>query len=151
MQFTLTLSIRPGRVTTSRKNLGSQIRGIRLARMDRLEAADKEALQVASIFGQRFPLVTLRTLLANPAYDPSGLVLHYLVRPHGEELLFSHALIRDAAYATLLRSPRLARYWCRELSKTWWLAPVCALQIAAANLSKVSPASGTSMPWNGDA
>ena len=44
----------------------------------------------------------------------------------------------------------LARYWCRELSKTWCLAPVCALQIAAANLSKVSPASGTSMPWNGD-
>jgi hypothetical protein len=31
-----------------------------------------------------------------------------------------------------LRSPGLARYLCRELSKTWWLAPVYALQIAAA-------------------
>ena len=39
------------------------------------------------------------------------LVEHTLLRPHGDELLFGHALIRDTVYATLLRSRR------RELHK----------------------------------
>jgi class 3 adenylate cyclase/tetratricopeptide (TPR) repeat protein len=76
------------------------------ARMDRLDPADKEALQAASIFGQRFSLDGLRHLLGSPTYDCNALMAHALVRPQGEEFLFAHALIRDAVYATLLKRRR---------------------------------------------
>lgn len=81
------------------------------ARMDRLRTVDKQALQTASVFGQRFALDGLRALIEDPLYAPGVLVEHALLRPHGHELLFGHALIRDAVYATLLRSRR------RELHK----------------------------------
>ncbi len=81
------------------------------ARMDRLEPADKQALQAASVFGQRFPIGGLRDLIEDPLYAPRVLVEHALLRPHGDEFLFGHALIRDAVYSTLLRSRR------RELHK----------------------------------
>ena len=95
------------------------------ARMDRLDPADKQALQAASVFGQRFSAAGLRQLLENPAYDCGRLVAHFLVRPQGEEFLFAHALIRDAVYATLLRSRR------RELHRRaadWFAARDPALQ-----------------------
>jgi tetratricopeptide (TPR) repeat protein len=38
--------------------------------------------------------------------DCDALVTHALVRPQGEEFLFTHALIRDAVYATLLKDRR---------------------------------------------
>ena len=76
------------------------------ARMDRLESVDKQALQAASAFGQRFTLAGLQALLDNPAYAPRALIAQTLVRPQGDELLFGHALIRDAVYATLLRPRR---------------------------------------------
>ncbi|WFU41341.1 AAA family ATPase [Bradyrhizobium sp. CB82] len=81
------------------------------ARMDRLALRDKQALQAASVFGQRFSLGELRALIEEPVYAPRVLVEHALLRPHGDEFLFGHALIRDAVYATLLRSRR------RELHK----------------------------------
>jgi len=81
------------------------------ARMDRLEPSDKLALQAASVFGQRFPLGGLRALIEDPLYAPRALLEHALLRPHEDEILFGHALIRDAVYATLLRSRR------RELHK----------------------------------
>jgi class 3 adenylate cyclase/tetratricopeptide (TPR) repeat protein len=76
------------------------------ARMDRLQAVDKRALQAASIFGQRFRLAGLRALLADPGYSPRVLVAQALIRPRADEFLFGHALIRDAVYATLLRGTR---------------------------------------------
>src|SRR6185312_523205 len=44
-----------------------------LARLDRLPANDKSALQAAAIVGQRFPLDLLRHLIGDPAYVPSVL------------------------------------------------------------------------------
>jgi tetratricopeptide (TPR) repeat protein len=57
-------------------------------------------------------------LIENPRYVPQVLVEHALLRPHGDEFLFGHALIRDAVYATLLRSRR------RDLHKkaAFWFA-----------------------------
>jgi class 3 adenylate cyclase/tetratricopeptide (TPR) repeat protein len=81
------------------------------ARLDRLEPSDKQALQAASVFGQRFPLGGLHALIENASYVPRKLVEHALLRPLGDEFLFGHALIRDAVYATLLRSRQ------RELHK----------------------------------
>ena len=82
------------------------------ARMDRLDAPDKLALQAASVLGQRFDREMLGALLEQPGYDVAGLVRHLLVRPHGGgALLFAHALIRDGVYALLLKS------WRRELHR----------------------------------
>ena len=76
------------------------------ARMDQLEPADRQALQTASVLGQRFALDALRHLLDSPNYTCTGLIERQLVRPVDDELLFGHALIRDAVYDTLLRASR---------------------------------------------
>ena len=44
--------------------------------------------------------------LEDPRYDCVALVERFLVRPAGDEFLFSHALIRDAVYDTLLKARR---------------------------------------------
>src|SRR4029453_5712188 len=39
-------------------------------------------------------------------YAPERLVAHHLMRPHGGDFLFAHALIRDAIYDGLLKTSR---------------------------------------------
>ena len=84
------------------------IQSLVLARMDRLPTADKEALQAASVIGQRFDLVALRHLSEKPDYDCGVLIDHVLARQEGDEFLFAHALIREGVYASLLKSRRRA-------------------------------------------
>jgi class 3 adenylate cyclase/tetratricopeptide (TPR) repeat protein len=76
------------------------------ARLDRLEPADKAALQAAAVLGQRFALDELRHLIQSPNYACGAPVTHHLVRREGEEMLFAHALIRDAVYDSLLKVRR---------------------------------------------
>ncbi|HEX4185738.1 MAG TPA: adenylate/guanylate cyclase domain-containing protein [Stellaceae bacterium] len=79
------------------------------ARIDQLDPADKAAVQAASVLGQRFAHAALAHLLDKPDYLPERLVSRLLLRPQqasGEVFLFTHALIRDAIYDTLLRSRR---------------------------------------------
>ena len=76
------------------------------ARLDRLDPALKQAAQAATIFGQRFSLGGLRHLVGDGFCDVSSLIKHHLIQRNGEELLFEHALIRDAVYASLLHSRR---------------------------------------------
>jgi class 3 adenylate cyclase/tetratricopeptide (TPR) repeat protein len=76
------------------------------ARIDQLDPFNKQALQAAAIFGQRFALDALRHALQSPDYSCAALVERFLIRPIGEEFLFAHALIRDAVYDTLLRPRR---------------------------------------------
>lgn len=76
------------------------------ARMDRLDARDKRALQAAAVIGQRFALELLRHLLGDPSYECAVLAQRGLVRPEGEDWLFSHALVRDGAYSSLLKQAR---------------------------------------------
>jgi len=78
-------------------------------RIDRLDPADKAALQAASVLGQRFINSALAHLLDRADYTPERLVSRLLLRPQqasGDVFLFAHALIRDAIYDTLLRSRR---------------------------------------------
>ena len=82
------------------------VQSLMQARMDRLDPADKAALQAASVLGQRFERDVVAHLLGRTGYDPERLVTHLLVRPEGEAFLFAHALIRDAVYDTLLKSRR---------------------------------------------
>jgi len=78
-------------------------------RIDRLDSADKMAVQAASVLGQRFAGSALAYLLDRPDYVPERLISRLLVRPQLASegvFLFTHALIRDAIYDTLLRSRR---------------------------------------------
>jgi tetratricopeptide (TPR) repeat protein len=76
------------------------------ARLDHLSARDKQAVQSAAVFGQRFALDALQHLLQDPDYSCVALVERFLVRTDGYGFLFSHALIRDAVYDTLLKTTR---------------------------------------------
>lgn len=82
------------------------VQSIVLARVDRLSAADKQALQAAAVLGQWFALEVLRFLLGDAGYRPDGLIAHHLIRPSGGEYLFSHALIWESVYSSLLHARR---------------------------------------------
>lgn len=82
------------------------IQSLVLARMDRLPKADKVALQTASIIGQRFDIQCLRAMIDDPDYDCAQLIEDLLVRPEGEYFLFSHALVQEGVYSSLLQSKR---------------------------------------------
>jgi len=82
------------------------IQSLVLARMDRLEPLDSQALQAASVLGQRFALPALRNLLASPDYDCAQLLAHQMIRPEGDDFLFAHALIRDGVYESILTVTR---------------------------------------------
>jgi class 3 adenylate cyclase/tetratricopeptide (TPR) repeat protein len=76
------------------------------ARVDQLHPHDKQALQAASVFGQRFALEALRHLIEDPEYSCASLIRRFLARPVGHDFLFAHALIRDAVYDSMLRARR---------------------------------------------
>lgn len=78
------------------------------ARMDRLDSLDKEALQAASVLGQRFAAEMLAFVLDRPGYTPERLIAHRFIRPQSEAVAFVHVLVRDAVYDTLLKSRRRA-------------------------------------------
>jgi class 3 adenylate cyclase/tetratricopeptide (TPR) repeat protein len=82
------------------------IQALVLARLDRLAAEDRTALQAASVLGLQFDLEALRALIEQPGYEPRALTEHALLHPAGSGFRFSHALIRDGAYASLLKSRR---------------------------------------------
>ncbi len=90
----------------ARTGVPASVQNLVQARLDRLEPEDKQALQAASALGQRFVPDCLRHLLGLPDYDPGRLVRQFLMRPQAGELLFVHALIREAVYDTLLRARR---------------------------------------------
>jgi class 3 adenylate cyclase/tetratricopeptide (TPR) repeat protein len=99
----------------SEESLGAampgSIQSLVLARMDRLGPADKQALQAAAVIGQRFALEVLRAIVGDERYDAAALLRHRLIRPETDGFLFSHALIRDGVYGSLLSDA------CHELHR----------------------------------
>jgi class 3 adenylate cyclase/tetratricopeptide (TPR) repeat protein len=95
-----------GAASGEEEEVPGTVQSIVLARVDRLSAADRRALQAAAVLGQRFRPDVLRHLIDDGDYDCGKLVEHYLVRPAGAEYLFSHALIRESIYASILRESR---------------------------------------------
>lgn len=87
-------------------HLPGSIQALIQARMDRLQPLDKNALQAAAVWGQRVPLAVVRHLVGAPDYDARALVEQFLLRVQGDDLLFSHALIRDGAYGSMLHARR---------------------------------------------
>ncbi|SDR00488.1 Tetratricopeptide repeat-containing protein [Rhizobiales bacterium GAS113] len=90
----------------SEEAIPASIQSLVLARMDRLQALDRQAFQAASVIGQRFELPLLRKLIDVPDYVCDGLLTHALVLPEGDGFLFAHALIQEGAYSSLLRARR---------------------------------------------
>ncbi len=88
------------------EDMPASIRSLVQARMDRLPPLDKQALQAASVVGQRFTLPILRHLLDSRHYNCRKLVEHHLIRPEGDDYLFAHALIREGVYTSLLTARR---------------------------------------------
>jgi tetratricopeptide (TPR) repeat protein len=91
---------------SSEAGVPGSVQSLVQARMDRLEPADKQALQAASILGQQFSLDALRHLVESPGYACTGLIAHFLVRPQAKGFLFAHALIREGVYESLLQARR---------------------------------------------
>lgn len=87
-----------------REALPGSIQSLVLARLDRLAPADKLAVQAASVLGQHFELGAWRALVDAPLLEP--LVDAGLLRPDDAAAQFVHALIRDGAYASLLKTRR---------------------------------------------
>lgn len=95
----------------TQESLGAQevpgsVRSLMQARVDRIDPEDRAALQAASILGQRVELEALRHLIGNPNYQPNHLFENRLLKQHDDAILFSHALVRDAVYETVLRNRR---------------------------------------------
>src|SRR5215471_14105389 len=84
-----------------------------MARLDRLGTA-KEVAQVGAAIGREFPHALLAAVVGKPESElgssldrliRAGLLFRQGMPPHAT-YLFKHALIRDAAYGTLLRRSR---------------------------------------------
>jgi predicted ATPase len=84
-----------------------------MARLDRL-GPGKELAQIAAAIGREFSHTLLAAVVRRPEAElisaldrliAAGLLFRRGVPPHAT-YLFKHALVRDAAYATLLREPR---------------------------------------------
>jgi len=95
-------------VEGAQEEVPGSIQSLVQARMDRLKSTDREALQAASVIGQRFAPDVVRYLLGKPDYECVELLAHNLVGRQEDSYLFAHALIRDGVYASLLKRRRRA-------------------------------------------
>jgi class 3 adenylate cyclase/tetratricopeptide (TPR) repeat protein len=99
------------------EDVPGSVQSIVLSRVDRLSASDKRALQAAAVLGQRFSPEILRYLMGDPDYRFDNLISHHLLRQLGREFLFSHALIWESVYASILRE---ARQKLHERAAEWF-------------------------------
>ena len=95
---------------TGKTTVPGSIHNVVLARLDRLPALDRHAAQCAAVIGQRFGLGLLRQLLPNLGYDPDSLVLANIIKRHGVDWIFAHALVQESAYGSLLHSAARAMH-----------------------------------------
>ena len=109
------------------RTLPPSIEGVLAARIDRLDPHEREVLRHASLEGRRFHVRATAALLPPDERDALdraliGLVQRQLIRPDrpdfaGEDAFrFSHALIRDAAYAGM---PKRLRGELHERLADW--------------------------------
>ncbi len=90
----------------SSSEVPASIQSLVLARLDRLPALDKQALQAASVLGQRFALDAVRHLIGVPRYDCQVLIERSFIRPEGDSFLFDHALVQEGVLGSLLKHQR---------------------------------------------
>ena len=93
------------------------VQSIVSAYLDRLEAEDRQAARAASVLGQRFSLAALRHLVGDPRLLLQSPLAKYLVRPWGEQYLFTHALIAEGIYGSLPNSNESACTGSRQTGR----------------------------------
>jgi tetratricopeptide (TPR) repeat protein len=99
-------------------DLPGTVRGLLLARIERLDLATQRALHAAAVLGSRFPLEALRHVLGEPAFDVAALERSgMLTCGVHHDCQYAHSLIRDAVYESLLRSVR--RGWHQRAAQ-WY-------------------------------
>ncbi len=86
--------------------LPGSLRSLVLARFDRLPAADQRILEAASVLGQRFEAAALSHVARQADCVPQAALRAGLLRVEGAGFAFSHALIREGIYRSLLRARR---------------------------------------------
>ncbi|MBX3702330.1 MAG: AAA family ATPase [Steroidobacteraceae bacterium] len=84
--------------------LPGSVHALVLARMERLAAPDRQLLLLASVLGLRFPRAALAALADGAA--PDALLDAGMLVVEGAEFAFAHALLREAVYASILKSAR---------------------------------------------
>jgi class 3 adenylate cyclase/predicted ATPase len=107
------------------------IHALLTARLDRLKPSEKETIAAAAVCGKEFWRDAIVELMPADERDRLGPTLMSLVRkelirphrstarPHDDAFLFSHALIRDAAYGTI---PKETRARLHERFANWTAA-----------------------------
>ena len=91
---------------TTKTEIPATIQSLVLARMDRLDPVDKIALQAASVIGKRFSLDVLRAVAGDDELVCDRLIVADLVRPDAGDYSFTHALIQEGVYSSLLKTRR---------------------------------------------
>lgn len=110
---------------SNEQSVPASIESLVLARMDRLSSTDRQAVQTASVIGQRFSLAVLQYVLDDTGYSCSALVDHYFIKPDSDGYLFTHALIQEAVYSSVVRTQRRrlhrrAAQWFSERDAILW-------------------------------
>ncbi len=88
------------------QGIPGSVQSIVQSRMDRLNTDERAALEAASVLGQRFAEPALAALLESNDARCQPLLAQGLIKPEGDGFLFTHALVRDGVYATLLQERR---------------------------------------------
>ncbi len=117
------------RVTADVRELAmpATIHGLLAARLDQLDNGDRDAAQRAAVIGHVFSAAAVRELCDEPARPALADALERLERRKliaqeagrlagGDAFRFSHVLVRDAAYAGLVKSKRAELH---ERYATW--------------------------------
>jgi predicted ATPase len=106
-----------GAIPASSLEVPATLHASLLARLDRLGPAVKQVAQTGAVIGREFSYALLAASVDQPGERELNDALHRLVEagvvfqrgmPPTAEYLFKHALVRDAAYGTLLREGRRA-------------------------------------------
>jgi class 3 adenylate cyclase/tetratricopeptide (TPR) repeat protein len=93
-------------VDTLHLALPGSVQAVVIARLDQLEPSSRSAAQAAAVLGLRFEQAALCHLIEQPSCDCRVLLDHGILRRDGADLAFSHALVRDGAYESLLKARR---------------------------------------------
>ena len=106
-------------VETGSPAVPGSIQSLVQSRVDRLSRDDRQVLMAAAVIGQRFRLDAATAIAGIEVYDERPLVEASLVRPMRGAFLFSHALVREGVYGSILRDAlrdlhRRAAAWFEE-------------------------------------
>jgi class 3 adenylate cyclase/tetratricopeptide (TPR) repeat protein len=92
--------------TVSEAELPGSIHALVQTRVDRLARSDRQTLQAAAVLGHGVRPAVLKHLLEREVTGFQTLTEQVLLRYTGDEYEFSHALVREGAYASLLHTRR---------------------------------------------